>query len=115
VWFAVIAGLALILVLASVPLYCGYQLYDELKSSFPYQEGLARARANSEVDSLPGVPIQDSFLFIGSLHTHGREAEASFSTPISGPSGKGTLFMEASTCRRNREKMEEMVENTGEN
>jgi len=65
-----------------------------LKSSEPYQAAVAQARANDKVTSALGTPIEEGFP-MGSVNTNNDAGDADLKIPISGPKGKGTIFVVA--------------------
>jgi hypothetical protein len=64
-------------------------------SSYPYKEALARAKDSAEVAAEIGTPLHAGWLITGSINTAGSSGDASFDIPISGPKGKGTIFVVA--------------------
>ncbi|HZE58287.1 MAG TPA: cytochrome c oxidase assembly factor Coa1 family protein [Chthoniobacterales bacterium] len=63
-----------------------------LKSSEPYQTALARAKANENVVAALGTPIEEGFP-MGSVNTNNDGGDADLSIPVSGPKGKGTIYV----------------------
>jgi hypothetical protein len=63
-----------------------------IKSSEPYRTALARAKANENVVAALGTPIEEGFPQ-GSVNTNNDTGDADLSVPISGPKGKGTLYV----------------------
>jgi len=63
-----------------------------LKSSEPYQTAVARAKANENVVTALGTPIDEGFPQ-GSVKTNNDAGEADLTIPISGPKGKGTVYV----------------------
>jgi len=70
-------------------------IFGALKSSDPYTQALARARANDEVKALLGEPIQPGFWVSGNFQVSGPSGHADFSIPLSGPKGSATLYATA--------------------
>jgi hypothetical protein len=60
-----------------------------------YTEALTRARSNPEVSEKIGEPLQAGWLAVGSVNQSGASGDADLSVPISGPKGKGTLYLVA--------------------
>jgi len=60
-----------------------------------YTQALARARANPQVAEKIGQPLQAGWLASGKLNTSGSSGDADISIPVSGPKGKGTLYVVA--------------------
>ena len=70
-------------------------VFSAMKSRDVYKEALVRAKANSAVIEALGSPIKDGFLVSGSTSVNGASGEANLSIPISGPNGKGTIYVAA--------------------
>jgi hypothetical protein len=66
-----------------------------LKSSEVYTDALARAKANEEVRTLLGEPIEAGFWVSGSVEVGGTSGKADLSIPVSGPKGSATLHVVA--------------------
>lgn len=62
------------------------------KSSTPYQEAMRRARCNIELVEALGEPLRDGYLPAGSMHSNG---QSQFVIGVTGPQGKGRLFLNA--------------------
>lgn len=60
-----------------------------------YAQALQRARANPRVAQKFGKPLQAGWLATGKLNTSGSSGDADISIPVSGPKGKGTLYVVA--------------------
>jgi hypothetical protein len=71
-------------------------VFSAMKSTDVYKDALARARANSAVVEALGSPITEGFLLSGNTNVNGASKEANLSIPISGPNGKGTIYVAAS-------------------
>jgi hypothetical protein len=63
-----------------------------LKSSEPYKVAVARAQANDKVTTALGTPLSEGFP-MGSINTNNDTGKVDFSIPISGPKGKGTIYV----------------------
>ena len=90
-WFVPVAGLLVVIVMGMIWLV----LANSIRSSFPYQEGLARARASHGVTSALGSPLEDGLLVSGDVNQNESTGNASLRVSIAGPRGKGTLVIEA--------------------
>ena len=71
-------------------------VFSAMKSTDVCKEALARAKANSAVIHALGSPIKEGFLVSGNTNVNGASGEANLSIPISGPNGKGTIYVAAS-------------------
>lgn len=94
-WF-VPAGCLTILALFAI-FVCSIVLivFGAMKSTDVYKDALARAKANPAVIEALGSPITDGLFLSGSTNVNGASGEADLSIPISGPKGKGTIYLKA--------------------
>ena len=69
-----------------------------LKTSEPYQTALARAKANEKVVAALGTPIEDGFPS-GSVNTNNDSGDADLNVSLTGPKGKGTLYVVGTRAR----------------
>jgi Cytochrome oxidase complex assembly protein 1 len=60
-----------------------------------YQQTLARVRTSPEIAQKIGEPLKVGWLASGSINTSNSSGNADISIPISGPKGKGTIYMVA--------------------
>ena len=70
-------------------------VFSAMKSTDVYKEALARTKANPAVTEALGSPIKDGFLVSGNTNVNGASGETNLSIPISGPKGKGTIYVAA--------------------
>jgi len=63
-----------------------------MKSSEPYQTALTRAKANDKVVAALGTPIDDGFPS-GHVNTNNDSGDADLNVMLTGPKGKGTLYV----------------------
>ena len=70
-------------------------VFDAMKSTDVYKDALSQARGNSAVIEALGTPIKDGFLVSGNTNVNGASGEANLAIPISGPKGKGTIYVSA--------------------
>ena len=70
-------------------------VFSAMKSTDVYKDALARARAYPAVIEALGSPIKDGFLMSGNTNVNGAAGEANLAIPISGPKGKGTIYVSA--------------------
>ena len=70
-------------------------VFSAMKSTEVYKEALARAKADSAVIEALGSPIKDGFLMSGNTNVNGASGESNLAIPISGPKGKGTIYVSA--------------------
>ncbi len=67
-----------------------------MKSSFAYENAMARAAADCRVAELIGAPIEAGTFVSGSVETTGPSGHAELAIPVEGSSGAGTLHVVAS-------------------
>jgi hypothetical protein len=70
-------------------------VFSAVKSTDVYKDALARAQAHPSVIEALGSPIKEGFLVSGNTNVNGASGEANLSIPISGPKGKGTVYVAA--------------------
>src|SRR5262245_46921479 len=70
-------------------------VFGAMKSTDVYREALARAKADPAVIEALGSPIKDGFLMSGNTNVNGASGESNLAIPISGPKGKGTVYVSA--------------------
>jgi Cytochrome oxidase complex assembly protein 1 len=70
-------------------------VFSAMKSSDVYKDALAKAKAEPAVIEALGSPIQDGMFVSGNTKVDGGSGEANLAIPISGPKGKGTLYVVA--------------------
>ena len=66
-----------------------------MKSSWAFNEGFRLAQQNIDVAAALGEPIESGWLPTGSIQVSGSSGEAELAIPISGPRGRGTLYVVA--------------------
>jgi Cytochrome oxidase complex assembly protein 1 len=59
------------------------------------QGGIGRAKADPAVIQALGSPIRDGFPVSGNTNVTGASGESNLAIPISGPKGKGTIYVSA--------------------
>src|SRR5258708_16672426 len=70
-------------------------IFGAIKSSDAYTQAMARARANDQLKTLLGEPIESGFWMSGNINVNGSSGNADFSIPLSGPNGSATLYVTA--------------------
>ena len=70
-------------------------VFSAMKSTDVYKEALARAKADPAVIEALGSPIEEGFLLSGNTNVNGAAGESNLAIPISGPKGKGTIYVSA--------------------
>ncbi len=74
---------------------CVWGVMGLIKSSGPYQDALVAAAASPEVTAALGTPIEAGWLVTGNINVSGTSGRAQLAIPISGPKGKGTIYVQA--------------------
>jgi len=94
-WKAVVGVGCLGVIILAVAFVGGIMLLvmGSIRSSDAYQQALAKAKANPEVALRLGQPIQPGWFISGSINVSGPSGDADLSIPISGPKGKGTVYV----------------------
>jgi hypothetical protein len=70
-------------------------VFSAMKSTDVYKEALARAKKDPAVIEALGSPIKDGVLVSGNSSVNGASGESNLAIPISGPKGKGTMYVSA--------------------
>jgi hypothetical protein len=70
-------------------------VFSAVKSTDVYKDALALAKAHPAVIEALGSPIKEGFLVSGNTNVNSASGEANLSIPISGPNGKGTIYVAA--------------------
>ena len=70
-------------------------VFSAVRSTDVYREALARAKADPAVIEALGSPIKEGFLVSGNTNVNGASGESNLAIPISGPRGKGTIYVSA--------------------
>ena len=68
-------------------------VFNAMRSTDVYREALARAKADPAVIEALGSPIKDGFLVSGNTNVNGASGETNLAIPLSGPRGKGTIYV----------------------
>jgi hypothetical protein len=70
-------------------------VFSAVKSTDVYKDAFARTKAHPAVIEALGSPITEGFLVSGNTNVNGASGEANLSIPITGPKGKGTIYVAA--------------------
>jgi hypothetical protein len=66
-----------------------------MRSTDVYKDALAKTRQHPSVIEALGSPIKEGLVVSGNTNVNGASGEANLSIPISGPKGKGTIYVAA--------------------
>lgn len=94
-WFVPTGCLSLVMLLAGFVALLVVLIFGAMKSSDVYKEAVAKAKARPEVINALGSPIETGMFLSGSTNINGASGEANLAIPISGPHGKGTIYVAA--------------------
>ena len=94
-WFVPVAGLGALILFIGFGALIAYFVFSLAKSSEVYQAAVAKAKTNAAVTEALGSPLEEGFFVTGNINVSGSSGEADLAIPISGPKGKGTLFVAA--------------------
>ena len=70
-------------------------VFSAVKSTEVYKDALTRAKAHPAVIEALGSPVTDGFLVSGNTNVNGASGETNLSIPVSGPKGKGIIYVAA--------------------
>jgi len=70
-----------------------FVVFAAIRSSEPYTEGLARARADARVQEALGAPIEPGWLLSGSIETKNRSGVCDITIPLNGSKQTGVLYI----------------------
>lgn len=115
-WFVPTGCLTLVALVVAFICAIFVFVFGMLKSSDAYKTALERAKADPRVVAALGTPIDEGFLVSGHTNVDGASGSADLSVPISGPKGKGTVYVVAtkSAGEWNYEKLIVEIEGTKE-
>ena len=71
-------------------------VFGSMKASDPYRLAMDRATASPAVTQALGTQIKAGFFVSGKISVDGASGSANLAIPLSGPKGKGTVYVEAS-------------------
>src|SRR5262245_42723892 len=94
-WFVPVGCFSMIVLFVAFVGSTALIVFSAIRSTDVYKEALTRARAHPSVIEALGSPIKEGFLVSGNTNVHGASGEANLSIPISGPNGKGTIYVVA--------------------
>jgi len=115
-WFVPVGCLSMILLFCAFLAVVFGAASGMMKSSDAYKHALALAEASPAVTEALGSPIHPGWFTSGSIKTTGATGEAQLEIPISGPKGKGKIYVEGtkSAGEWTYSKLDVLVEASGE-
>jgi len=94
-WFVPTGCLTIIVLFAAFIASICLIVFGAMKSTDVYKDAVARAEANPAVIKALGSPIKEGMFVSGNTNVNGASGESNLSIPISGPKGKGTIYLAA--------------------
>ncbi len=94
-WFVPVGCLSVLALLAGFVAVVGSIVIGAMRSSDAYEHAVAEARKSAEVAEALGRPLREGLFVSGSIDVKGPSGTASLAIPLSGPKGKGTVYVEA--------------------
>ena len=94
-WFVPAGCLSIVLVAVVFVAAVAYLAFGSIKSSYVYQEAIARTRSNAAVVRELGEPIEPGFLISGNISITDSSGNADISIPVSGPKKSGKVYVSA--------------------
>lgn len=113
-WFLPAGILLLLLLLATFVGGILFIVESSFRHSDCYVQALMRARADPKVVEKLGQPIEAGWTASGSINVSGSSGNADIAIPITGPRGKGTLYLVSKKNAGRWEFQTLQVEVTGE-
>ena len=92
-----------------------FGIFGLLKSSDAYRLAVEKAKAHPAVVEALGSPVEEGLLVTGNINLNGSSGEADLAIPLSGPKGKGALYLVAtkSAGQWNYSQLELVVSGSG--
>ena len=94
-WFVPVGCVSVLMLFATFAASVALIVFGAMKSMDVYKSALARAEEHPSVIEALGSPVKAGFLVSGNTNVNGASGEANLSIPISGPKGKGKIYVAA--------------------
>ncbi len=94
-WFVPVGCLSIVAIIAGFVALLVFLVMGSIKSSDAYKLALEKAQQNPIVQQKLGTPIQAGTFVAGSINVSGTSGKADLTIPISGPKGKGAIYVDA--------------------
>lgn len=94
-WFLPVGCLSCLMVLVGLIAIILFAATGMMKSSDAYRQALGRAGSDPRVVQRLGEPLEAGMLTSGGIQVNGPTGQADLAIPLSGPRGKGTLYLAA--------------------
>jgi len=93
-WVAIGCGAVVLLVVAAI-VGGVVLLFGSFRSSQPVRMAVARAERNPEVQRALGTPLRVGWFISGNFNVSGSSGKADAQVPVTGPRGRGTIYLAA--------------------
>jgi len=94
-WFVLVGCFSMFLLFVAFVGSIALIVFSAVKSTDVYKDALTLAKTHPSVIEALGSQIKEGFLVSGNTNVDGASGEANLSIPISGPNGKGTIYVAA--------------------
>ena len=94
-WFVPVGCLSVVLVAVVFVAAVAYLAFGSIKSTYVYQEAIAKTRSNAAVVRELGEPIEPGWLISGRINVNESSGNADVSIPVSGPKKSGRVYVSA--------------------
>lgn len=92
-WFVPVGCLSMVLMIVGVIAAVIYLAFGSMKSSYAYEQAMAKTRSNAAVIRELGEPIESGWLISGRINVSESSGNADLSIPVSGPKKSGTVYV----------------------
>jgi hypothetical protein len=94
-WFVPVGCLTLIALFAGFIALIAFAVMGSIKSSDAYKMAIEKAQQNPIVQQKLGTPLEGGMFVSGSINVSGTSGKADLTIPVTGPKGKGTIYVDA--------------------
>jgi Cytochrome oxidase complex assembly protein 1 len=94
-WFVPTGCLTIVILFVAFIMSIVLIVFGAMKSTDVYKDAVAKAKANPAVIEALGAPIKEGMFLSGNTKADGASGEANLAIPISGPKGKGKIYVVA--------------------
>jgi hypothetical protein len=94
-WFVPVGCLSMVMMIVVLVAAVAYFALGSIKSSYVYQEAIAKTRSNAAVVRELGEPIEPGWLISGNINVNESSGNADVSIPVSGPKKSGKVYVSA--------------------
>lgn len=92
-WFVPAGCLSIVLMIVGFITAVAYIAFGSIKSSYVYQQAIAKTRSNADVIRELGEPIEPGWLISGRIKVNDSSGSADMSIPVSGPKKSGRVYV----------------------